>query len=163
MKEKEGGRQWGENDNFNMAADKKTSECNLHELLNLYLNLPFPSLPTPFLSHPHHYYRIANPTMCYFIGEVWDKKAGCWTYQQSEHNIHVILFVMFLGYLSLQPGLNVCFLVYVQVKRRYFSSSQVMKMDSLCLILLRLQCIQACTPGKHEQWTYSLPSNVCGL
>lgn len=140
------GREGGSS-SFNMAADK-VSEW----IQPTWTPQPgSPYLPIPFfliLLHPYTSHSELQISPCVSLQARWEIRS-------KSLSISAIWaccsfgFIYFIPgiYLSLCHRLNVWFLVYVHMNARGFSLVKVIKMDRLfvCVIWLRLRCIQACT------------------
>lgn len=133
------------------------SGYNLPELLNLDLPIShFLFFFFFFLSssstHPPTPLRfgIANQPMCFLTGEAGDKERGVGRFSnRSMLFIFDCIYFILSVYLSLCHYMNVWFLAFVHTNAGGFLPVRAIKMDSVfvCVIWLRLRCIQACTQG----------------
>lgn len=111
---REGGRDWGENSSFNMAADKESEWIQptwAPQPGSPYLPFPF------FFLHPSTHplrFGIANHPMCFLTGEAGDKERGVGRISnRSMLFIFYCIYFILSVYLSLCHYMNAWLLVFV--------------------------------------------------
>lgn len=138
---REGGRDWGENSSFNMAADKESEWIQptwAPQPGSPYLPFPFfffffSHLPPPIHPPPLRF-GIANQPMCFLTGEAGDKERGVGRFSnRSMLFIFDCIYFILSVYLSLCHYMNVWFLAFVHTNAGGFLPVRAIKMDSVCL------------------------------